>query len=109
VCDNHWDAVLTNCLNYVDYMPFYEVGAAEEGRSRCRIVGLEMELESDESIGRNGLETALESRNYCVLGAQGRVLVNRSRYALAEQEKGREIHSHVFEEQVLFQYYHERS
>jgi hypothetical protein len=90
-------------------MPFCGEGAVEEVRSRCRIVDLEMELENDEKTGRNGLETVLESRNYCVLGAQGKALVSRSRCVLAELEKGREIHSPVFEEQVLIQYYHERS
>ena len=105
-CGNRWVAAHTNCVSHVECMRFCVVVGREEEKNRCRIVGLGRELENDVCTGRD-LETVLESRTHYVLEAQGRVPVNRSRYALAELEKVHESHSHVFEGQVCLQYYRE--
>jgi hypothetical protein len=72
-------------------------------------VGLVMVLESDVHTGRMELERVLEIHTRCVSGASVRVLSNCIHYALAEPEKVRETHNHVFEEKARSQYYRERS
>jgi hypothetical protein len=88
---------------------YAEEGEEEEERNRCRIVGLAMVLESDARIGRMELAMVPLIRNHCVLVAREKALLTRTHCALAELEKVREIHSHVFEEQVPNQYYRECS
>ncbi len=109
VYDSHRDGDHMNWRNCVGCKRFCVAVAEGVVRSLYRTVGLVMVLENGVHIGMMEQETVLEIHIRCVSAAQAKELLNHIHFAWAELEKVHENHSHVFEEQVLIQYYRERS